>query len=139
MSSDNNSDFTPVTRAPPPDHPLLQHAVEALQRSIPAVLVPRGHWIHLPAWIMASVQYIGQLRLEIRTHEAAATMSKNQVDRLEYQMSQQTDRIHKLAAVIEEQKTEAEKLNSMNVKQTARVIKLKQRLRELGVDPDTIE
>jgi chromosome segregation ATPase len=88
---------------------------------------------------MASVQYIGQLRLEIRTHEAAATMSKNQVDRLEYQMSQQTDRIHKLAAVIEEQKTEAEKLNSMNVKQTARVIKLKQRLRELGVDPDTIE
>jgi len=85
---------------------------------------------------MAAVQYIGQLRQQIRTHEAAAIMSQNQVDRLRDQMDQQTDRLHKLVAAINELQEEAQSKDRTAVLQVARIIQLRQQLRELGVEPD---
>ena len=88
---------------------------------------------------MAAVQYIGQLRQEIRTHEAAATMSKNQVDRLKDQINQQTDRLQKLVAAIKELQERADSKDRTAVLQAARIIKLRQQLREHGVEADLVE
>jgi len=120
----------------PPNHPLLQQAIQALRNCLPASLIPTSPWSHAPAWIMAAVQYIGQLRQQIRTHEAAAIMSQNQVDRLRDQMDQQTDRLHKLVAAINELQEEAQSKDRTAVLQVARIIQLRQQLRELGVEPD---
>ncbi|MCJ1244663.1 hypothetical protein MMC30_001862 [Trapelia coarctata] len=120
----------------PPNHPLLQRAIQALRTCLPASLIPTQPWSHAPAWIMAAIQYIKQLQQEIRTHEAAATMSQNQVDRLKDQINQQTDRLHKLVAAINELQAKVEGKDRTAALQVARIVKLRQQLRELGVEVD---
>ena len=140
----------PPLTSTPSAHPLLAQAVDTLRQHLPRNLLPTNPWSHAPAWILAAVQYIMELRQQvrtqdeqIRTHEAAATMSKVQVDRLMDQIEQQNQRIHNLVAEIERhrehQQTTMGGFASQIGGQLGTIITLRNQLRELGVEPVTNE